>query len=188
MRIVTIPYFYLPSRQLITIRLSCIRLLGIIHDIHHDIPNKDWNLKFLDVYLYHPSFLRWAYVKSRNELARRTNCKSSKLDLRFVKLRSRKLSDFVPPNDRDLAEDVVWLLKSWQKYYDKTGAKIPKNYIEVMQKHYDYEPKEEASKRIDELSGRHRDADRGWYQCQGEEASEVCDNSLDSDLRRSGYE
>lgn len=182
------PYVYLPTTQVRMLRLSSLRLLAIIHDVHHDIPNVDWHFPQVKFYMYYPSYLRWVYAKSTTELAARGVKVRKLMEDRFMRLRSRNISDFIPPTDAEIAEDVVWLLEKWKWKYFPGGKSLPINYIELAKEVYGYTPKQAAYQRIDEVSGHHRDADRGWYQPQGEEAAQVCGYTLGKGVRRCGNE
>jgi hypothetical protein len=170
------------------LRVSCLRLLAIIHDVHHDIPNKDWHHPQVKFYMYYPSFLRWVYVKSTEEMKRRDLKPKDLLQDKFIALRSRNISDFIPPNDAEIAEDVVWLLEKWKWKYFPGGTPLPISYIELVKELYGYNPKQESSKRVDQVSGHHRDADREWYHLEGEAAAQVAGYPLGEGVRRSGNE
>lgn len=159
------------------IRLTSITLIEIIYRIHNDLPAKNWHIDPVSHFMYHPSFLRWVHAKSTTELKRRGK-QTRMLDSKFATLRSRPLSELVPPDDDGIADDVCWVMQHWEPELFDGGQKIPESYLDPVRKKYAYKPKEAALERIDFISGRHRDSDRGWYCCQGEEASVVCDNSL----------
>lgn len=188
MRLVRIPYYYLPTVQVTALRLSAIRLLHIVHDIHHSIPNPDWHYYQVKYYMYHPSFLRWVYAKSTTELKARGRQPKKLLEDRFMRLRSRNISEFIPPNDAEIAEDIVWLLEKWKYRYFPGGRSLPLSYVELVKDKYGYNPKQAACERIDEVSGYHRDADREWYQPQGEEAAQVRGSAVGKGIRRCGNE
>jgi len=186
-RFVRVPYVYLATRQLLSFRLMTIRLLGIIHDVHNDIPNPDWDDPLVPVYMYHPSFLKWSHAKATSELLRR-GYKPGKLADRLVQVKSRPLAEWLPPTDDEIAEDLAWLIQQWKQRLLPGGEKIPASYIDLLKEKYGYGPEQAACERVDWLSGRHRDSDSGWYHLQGEEASQVCDNSLGKGVRCRRYE
>lgn len=188
MRLVRVPYIYLPSIQVRCLRLSALRLLAIIHDVHHSIPNVDWYHPQVKYYMYYPSYLRWVYAKSTTELLNRGNKPKRLMEDRFMRLKSRNISDFIPPTDAEIAEDVVWLLEKWKWQYFPGGIPLPINYVELAKEVYGYTPKQAAYQRIDEVSRHHRDADRGWYHPQGEEAAQVRGSAVGKGFRRCGNE
>lgn len=167
MRYLRIPYYYLPTYLLLK-HLNFSRIaLNVIHDIHHDIPNKKWWIKSARAYMYYPIFLCWVHAKARRELRRRKTKPSvttlvENHDLRpeILKLRTKPLSDFIPPKDDDLAADVVWLL---DYKYTKEGMNLPYSYLELARQYYGDEVDERSHQGIDYAQGSHRDADRGWY-------------------------
>lgn len=187
MRMLRVPYVYLPHRHLFGLRVMSVKLLNIIHDIHHDTPNEEWDDPQVAVYMYHPSFLRWVYAKASTELARRSY-PVRKLENRLIQLRSRPLVEWLPPTEDEIAEDIAWLIQQWKYRLLPGGEKLPLNYIELVEKKYGYSPEQASRERVDWLSGRHRDSDSGWYYLKGEEASQVADDSLGQGVRRRSYE
>ena len=186
MRMLRVPYIYLPHKHLFGLRVMSVKLLKIIHDVHHDIPNHEWFEPHVPVYMYHPSFLRWVYAKVTTELARR-GYSVRKLDDKLIQLKSRPLSEWLPPTEDEIAEDVAWLLQQWKHKLLPGGERLPRSYVELAERIYGHTPEQEACARVADSSGRHRDADFGWYYLQGQEASQVCDDSLAKGVRRSRY-
>lgn len=178
MRLVRVPYFYLPNLHVVPLHASAYRLLLIIHDIHHGIPNKDWDYPQVKAFMYHPSFLRWVFLKARCEmLARKMNPKVL-LPKRLIGLKSRSLSDFIPPTDTELAEDVVWLLLRWQTRLRPGGKKLPQSYVDLALNSYGDCVRKASHERVDENSGHHRDYDREWYNFQSERYAAICNGQV----------
>ena len=168
MRLVRVPYYYLPDGHLTALYLSSYRLLHIVRDVHHNRPNKDWHHPQVKAFMYHPSFLRWVFTKAKSERLARGIISKAILDDEIIKLKSKPLLEFVPPTEQELAEDIVWLLEKWRRHYSPTGQLLPQSYIELAKALYGYTPHEAALKRIEPSTGRHRDADSGWYYLESE--------------------
>lgn len=188
MRLIRVPYIYLPTAQVTKLIIDSILFLGIISDVHNGISNSGWCRPEIKNYMYHSSFLRWVFLKASAELAKRGRPIRRKLDNRLLCLQSRKLSEFVPPTDAEIAEDVVWLLEQWKYRYLPGGRHLPFSYIELAQSFYDYSPQQAAYERIEQISGHSRDADREWYNCQGEEEAQVAGNPVGKNIRFCGDE
>ena len=171
MRLVRLPYYYLPDGHLNALYLSSYRLLHIIRDVHYNRPNVDWDYPQVKAFMYHPSFVRWVFAKSKIERLTRGIISHATLDDEIVKLRSRPLREFIPPSEQELAEDIVWLLEKWRRRYSPTGRHLPQSYIELTEKFYGYTPHEASLQRVEQFAGRHRDADSGWYYLAGETSS-----------------
>lgn len=168
MRMVRLPYFYLPDGHVTALYASSYRLLCIINDVHHNRPNVDWDFPQVKPFMYHPAFLRWVFAKSKAERLRRGLPVYVILNDEIMNLKSRPLEEFVPPTEQELAEDVVWLLEKWRRHYSPTGQLLPQSYIELVELYYGYTPQQAAVQRIDTATGRHRDADSGWYHTESE--------------------
>ena len=178
MRFVRVPYFYLPDTQVRQLYILSNMLLGVIHDVHHDVPNEKWMLPYVKAFMYHPSFIRWVFVKAKKELIQRKfNCNLN-LPESVIQLQSRPLAEFVPPTNADLAADVVWLLGTWKTKLFPGGINLPMSYVELAKQHYGYTPQEAARERVDQVPGRSCDADREWFVPQGEEATQIDRNSM----------
>ncbi|MAE81344.1 MAG: hypothetical protein CMB80_01320 [Flammeovirgaceae bacterium] len=172
MRLVRVPFIYLPDNHVRALYLSSYRLIKIIHDVHHNIPNADWHHDQVKAFMYYPSFVRWVFDKSKFEFSKRGfRCKII-LDDALRSLRSYPLSHFIPPTEQELAEDIVWLLYKWRTRYSPGGQKLPQSYSQLSEKYHGYSAEQAAIERVDQVPGRHRDADRGWYYTQSEEATE----------------
>ena len=188
MRYVRVPYYYLPDTQVRKIASLSHWLLGVVHDVHHDIPNEKWDNPYVKSFMYHPSFLRWCFVKSSKELRKRNLELSIELAPEVIQLRSRPLSEFIPPTDRDLADDVVWLLDSWTRTKNVGGELLPRSYVELAARYHDYTPQQAANQRVAWAAGGHRDSDRDWYHCQGEEEAIVNPYPVDRNIRSRSHE
>ena len=183
MRYVRIPYCYMTDFYVVMACVRSVWLLDIIYDVHHDIPNVKWHLPYVKAFMYHPSFLRWCHVKSAAECdARKIN--HPNLKEKHINMLSRPLSEFVPPTDAEIAEDVVWLLQQWAAKPHKGGQKLPYSYVELAIQHYGYHPEPAAEARIAQSAGGHRDADRDWYLCSSEEAAKVNPHPMAGRVRR----
>lgn len=163
MRLVRLPYYYLPDGHVNALYLSSIRLLNIVADIHHERPNPDWHHPQVKAFMYYPAFLRWVFDKSKAEKLNRGLPANYTLSSELLDLKSRALRDFVPPTEQEIGEDVVWLCDKWRRRYSPTGKLLPYSYIELTETLYGYSPQQSAVQRIDFSSGRHRDSDSGWY-------------------------
>jgi len=187
MRFIRVPYIYLPTSQIASLYSYSYGLLKIIHDVHHEIPNDKWRLPYVKAFMYHASFVRWVFVKSKKELVKRGTEAKVELSEAIIRLKSKPLSEFVPPTDADIAEDIVWLLESWKTRYCQGGIHLPMSYVELAKNHYGYSPQGAANERIEHFSGSHRDADREWYHLENEEQKTINPNSVGSNLRGRGH-
>lgn len=169
MRFVRIPYKYLPDGFLTWLRSKSFSLLIIISDIHNNRPNNKWRIPGVSDLLYHPSFLCWVHIKANQELRSRGKKVKLLLSEEMKSLRSKPLSDLIPPSDAEIAEDIVWFFES-RAFHFKGGQKFPLFYLRLANKYYDYVPNEAAQARIDETAGYNCDIERRWYSysCQDE--------------------
>lgn len=184
MRFVRVPYFYLPDAHVMKHYTLSHMLLNVIHDIHNEIPNEKWYLDHVKAFMYHPSFIRWVFVKSKAELVKRGVNARLSLSEGVIRLKSRPLAEFIPPTPADLAADVVWLLGEWKYRLLPGGINLPMSYVELARQHYGYTPEQAARERVDQVPGSPCDADRDWYNPQGEEASQIDRNSVGGGVRR----
>lgn len=186
MRFVRVPYVYLPDVQVRMLYSFSNMLLKVIHDVHHDIPNEKWRLPYVKAFMYHPSFIRWVFVKSKKEMIRRGVDAKISLSDAVIQLKSKPLAEFVPATEADLAQDVVWLLDNWKGYRSPGGSNLPWSYVELTKEHYGYTPQQAALERVDQVSGRHRDSDSDWYYLEDQEKAQIDRNSLGSRIRSRG--
>jgi len=159
-----VPYIYLPTNQVAGIAAVCYRYLSIIKDIHNGVPNRDSTIKNVRPYIYHPSVLSFLLNKSINEYASRKRINKTRWKLSELKLRSRPISEMLPPKEEILVSHLISLFWRWKGKLLPGGKKIPKSYLDLIRK-YDasYNPEGEACKRIDFLSESHYNDDRWWY-------------------------
>ena len=167
-RLYRIPYCYLTDFEVKAIYITAETNLDVVYNIHNDIPDERHRLTFARAYQYHPSFLVWLFDKSHQEMKKR-NLPPIRMDLhpRFRSLKSKPLSDFVPPTPEAIADDVVYSLEMYQlipEYWKKNFTPFPYSYIELAEKVHGYHPKEESHPRIGPVSGPSYHADAGWYE------------------------
>lgn len=161
-------------------------LLNVIHDVHNGIPNQHWHLPYVKSFMYHPSFIRWVFVRAKAEEEKRGNKPKLFLRKEIIFLRSNPLSDFLPPTDADIAEDVVWLLDNWKLKVKTGGVKLPQSYVELARTFYGYIPEQASCERVEYLPGGHRDADRGWYDLTHQEKAQIDLHSVAHTFRSGG--
>lgn len=191
MRYIRIPYRYLSDFDLESTYAYSGFLLRLIRDLHHDIPNekmmKPAVRPHVEAYMYHASFIRWIFVRSYDEQIRRNRYLPFDIGEDIINLRSRSISDFLPPKDNDIADDVVYLFQQWSEYERYGGEPIPRSYLDLAKAFHGYDPPERTCERIDDLSGRHYKDDTGWYRITSEEEAKINNNPLAARVR-SGFD
>jgi len=165
MRFLRIPYIYLSTKPLSFVHGKTHGVLKVIHDIHHNIPNPGHIDPSVRHFLYYADFVKWVHDKSADEIAKRGINHQSPLSEGIRNLRSRSLGYFLPPTDKEIADDVVYLLELWKLgKFDQSGQKLPWSYVELANRIYGYNPDKAALPGIGDVSGHHYHSDAGWYQ------------------------
>jgi hypothetical protein len=166
-RMYRIPYCYLTNFEVWSINIYAWLYLETIRDIHNDIPNPFHRRSAVRTYQYYPSFLRWCFWKSVAEIERRGIAEINvALDASVTNLKSRRLADFIPPDDEGIAADVVFMMKANELQPENmrsVAAKLPVSYLNLAESIYGYTTDETHQSRICELSQAPIDFDADWY-------------------------
>lgn len=163
MRILRIPYYYISVGMVRGMHAKLHAAIRVVHDIHNDIPNINNDNEIARTYLYHASFLRWAHDKVAQEMVARGFNHQSPLPEEYLKLRSRRISEILPPTDDEIAQEAIILLEMYRKPGRFGRIKLPHSYVELAEQFYGYTPSEASLQGVDSVSGHHRDNDAGWY-------------------------
>lgn len=169
MRIIRIPYWYLSDNDLRQLYSTANNYLKVIYSLHHHEPTEYGQLlSRVKHFMYHPSFLIWVFDKGKQEMIDRGMKPQIVLSDGIRNLRSRRLSEFIPPDDAEIAEDVVCLLERWSIAIRPGGKKLPSSYVDLAKEHYDYNPDKACYQRIDQDTWHDHHSDSGWYRIQGQ--------------------
>lgn len=191
MRLFRIPYHYLTVNCLVVMRQKAIGILEKIYNIHHDVPEPEWHRPEVKLYMYYPVFLKWVVAKASTEIARRSKKHRLQRLYHLETLKSRKLESFLPPTERDIADDVVYLItRLWStRFYgsaDKTCKPLPSSYIEIASKYYAIKIREGDCQRIDDVSGIVYHGESEWYKFSRQERAQVFGTPLAKGIRICG--
>lgn len=169
-RFFRIPYKYITDILLVNIikrSSSLTRNIRMLHDNRIDL-SFNFNDRDIKAYMACPAFLVLCRKLAVCELQKRKLAFDFRVRWYEEDCYTRPLSDWLPPTDKDMADDALWLLNKLQYSYSRQRTKIPQSYVTLIQKYYHgYTPPPAVNERIDTVSGTIYHADRHWYRVQG---------------------
>src|SRR5688572_6457204 len=165
-RVSLLPLYYIPTNILRFHLHNCLQWLKAIRCIHERRPRiLPLYYTYYKKYLYHAELLKWTYMKGATVLKQRHQkfCQEPLWSSLQV-LKSRPLSEVLPPSEKQLALETIGLFELLGEMPRADLNLLAVSYLSLAKKYYHgFEPQARATARIEYFCVVDFSVGEGWY-------------------------